>query len=788
MSPNSTRKLLSLAPVLICIFSLIVPLHFAAAEPHTAFQSSADWKPELHIPIDLAMVYSTNPERIKTWADRGFETWTMIGASWLGKNNDIVVENPEIVQMSRGGVNFEMIPGRAWVVPVGPWIEYTKGRVAQAIEVGAKGILPEEPEFFASTGYSESFKEAWKNFYGEEWQAPYSSATAQWRASRLKAHLFTEFYREVFKHVKKIDPNVKCLIPAHSNPNYADWKIVAPHHAFMSLDETDGFVGQVWTGTAKHRHFLGGASYASVFDFSFLEYSYFAELVAGTGKEVWFLTDPVEDAKGAAWEDLRDWYEQTLVAALLQPGVNKYECVPWPRRVFTSSDLYGGSPIPDEYATELLSVWAAQRKIPAEGNFIEPVNTEIGFLTSDTLMWQREVGLDRFHGFIAPMLAAVKSGVFVRVLPAERFPEPGYPPADIKLIVASFDAWKPAKREIVDAIAAWVKRGGTLLFIGGADDYDDVEGAWWKETGLKSPFDALLSSLSLEVRRSKAYKPTLNDKIFTTATQFKTIETLPEAPEMLQQVAKAASPMPISSYDVAESRVQMTVGKKKRPLMWEADAGEGIIVYAGFPGEFVAIKAEGIQVFFNLLSYAMTHAGIELKQPRAFLMRRGPFVVGRGISERVSVDGRFIDLLNPGKSFIKDFGLKPGANAFLLDVDKATRQCGDQFACIVHASGNVLHEDLEESEFNFSLSGPKDRMGYAWVQIKGDLDIERVAHQNNKILWDMESNLLFIEIPVSPDGTSVKITTDLHPSMDRSRALMDSMTKGKTIFVGVEKK
>ncbi|MFH1537513.1 MAG: hypothetical protein ABIH66_01045, partial [bacterium] len=161
----------------------------------------------------------------------------------------------------------------------------------------------------------------------------------------------------------------------------------------------------------------------------------------------------MEDAKGAPWEELRDWYEQTLVAALLQPGVNRYECIPWPRRVLIANTLYGGSEIPQDYATELLTVWAAQREIPAGGEFIEPVNTEIGFLTSDTLMWQREIGLDRFHGFIAPMLAAVGSGVFARVLPAERFLEPDYPPGDIRLVVAGFDAWKPAKREIVEAIA-----------------------------------------------------------------------------------------------------------------------------------------------------------------------------------------------------------------------------------------------------------------------------------------------------------------------------------------------
>ena len=353
----------ALRAVFACVLFFIAPAVAVRAQddgPRTGFQTSGSWQGETHLPVDVVFVYGWDEGRLSSWQEGGYETWMMTGASWLSKKTEVVVENPEIVQTMESGQPFEMIPGRAWVIPLEPWIEEIKGRAAEAVENGARGILPEEPEYFASNGYGAGFKKAWEEYYGEPWSPPHESFENQWKANRLKSHLYTEFYREVFSFTKSLDPELECIIPAHSNINYADWRIVAPHHSFASLPHTDGFIAQVWTGTAKHAHMLGGHPVRDTFSYAFLEYAAFAGLAAGTGLELWFLTDPVEDAKGASWKNLRAWYEETLAAALMFPSVNRFECTPWPRRVFTGSDKYGGGPIPQDYATELLTVWSAQ--------------------------------------------------------------------------------------------------------------------------------------------------------------------------------------------------------------------------------------------------------------------------------------------------------------------------------------------------------------------------------------------------------------------------------------------
>lgn len=748
MTSSSLRRMgLVFAAVLLCARAAL------AGEAMTSFQSSGVWRAELHLPIDVAMFYGVRADGIKSWADHGYETWSMFGASWLSKNAPVVVDNPQIAQRSADGSPFEMIPGRAWIVPVGPWIEYSKGLVDQAIAGGAKGILPEEPEFFVSTGYSDAFKQAWRDYYGEEWRAPNMSLENNWKANKLKAHLFTEYYRAVFGHAKSLDPAVKCVIPTHSNPNYADWNVVAPHHEFISLPHTDGMIAQVWTGTAKHPHFVGGESFASVFDYSRLEFGFFDALTAGTGKDVWFLNDPVEDEVGAAWTDLRNWFEQTLIASLMFPNVNKFEAVPWPPRVFISTDTYGDGPIPEDYATELFTVWTALGDIPAGGEFVFPANDGAAFLTSDSLMWQRGQGADRFHGFAAPMLAAARLGYLPGVLPVERFGEAGFPPANVKVVVASFDAWKPARAEIVERVAQWVKGGGVLFFIGGIDNYDDMKDAWWNEDGGRRPVETLLDTLGLNVRKKKFAATPNRAPIFVHNESLKDIEA--SAPEFARVAAGAKSPLPMTFFDVEGARVLMTADEKKLPLVWEADAGAGKILYAGFPGEFVARRPEGPGVFMALLEHALRDlAGVEVHHPAALALRRGRFLAARGLGGPARLDGVFIDLLRPESPVLNGYDLLPGGNAFLLDIDRAGRDCGGEAVCVIHASGFVTGAVSEGNRFSLTLAGPENRVGYVWLRIAGG---RKPMESGPEYLLDEKTGILRVTARMSAAGKLVEV-------------------------------
>ena len=728
-----------------------------AQEPHTAFQSGRAWSPELNLPLDLAMVYSTNPDTIRSWADHGFETWVMLGASWLSKEADVVVNNPGMSQAISDGTAFEMIPGRAWMVPAQPWIDYINGRVDEALAGGASGILPEEPEFFATTGYSDAFKAAWDEYYGEPWQPPHESVENNWRANRLKAILFEIFFAQVCSHVKDKNFDVKCIVPVHSNLNYTDWRIVAPHHAFSTTPYMDGFIAQVWTGTAKHPHLVGGRPEPRTFDYAFLEYASYEALLRDADKQLWLLTDPVEDAKGADWSDLRSWYEDTLIAALLQPDASHFECLPWPGRVLLPSDLYGGGPIPQDYATELLTLWTAQRKITGPAEYVEPVYRDIAFLTADSAMWQRGLGMDRFSGHVAPMLTAMRQGMSPRVLHAERFSEPDFPPADIKVIVASFDAWKPVSQEIVAGMAQWVKSGGVLFFLGGADDYDDMPGAWWRKQGFETPADAFLSELGLSPKKRKSFMPKTVEGFNSAAmasAQTKTLQPGPDAFSPLSKLGDVSASLPITAYAVDGVDVFMTMGGK--PVIWKTTVGKGTLLYAGISGEFVAAKQQGEQMFMTLLNYLIiecVHGA--LLRPETHAIRRGPLLMGRGTYNESYIDGPFIDLLNPDLPVQQQAYFSPGKNVFMLDVKRAVAECARPDACILHASANVDELGMAPGNISFHISGPQGRFGYVWIKIQKDTRPE--ADSKFEPLWDAEHQILRLLVPLSPDGITVEV-------------------------------
>src|SRR6478609_5043617 len=128
---------------------------------------------------------------------------------------------------------------------------------------------------------------------------------------------------------------VRCYVPTHSVINYAHWRIVSPESSLIDVG-TDGYIAQVWTGTARTPNIYEGRRRERTFETAFLEYGAMQNLVRASGRKVWYLNDPIEDNPNHNWEDYRTNWESTLTASLLQPEVWHYEIMPWPDRVFNS--------------------------------------------------------------------------------------------------------------------------------------------------------------------------------------------------------------------------------------------------------------------------------------------------------------------------------------------------------------------------------------------------------------------------------------------------------------------
>ena len=142
-------------------------------------------------------------------------------------------------------------------------------------------------------------------------------------------------------------------------------------------------------------------------------------LVRATGRQVWYLNDPIEDNPDHDWEDYRLNWESTLVASLLQPDVSHYEVAPWPERIFGGSYPRNAAEgvrrgIPPAYATELQTVMNTlndmdQRRVAWNGG-----SSGFGLGVGDSLMFQRgdptpsNSHLSQVYGLALPL---VKRGI-----------------------------------------------------------------------------------------------------------------------------------------------------------------------------------------------------------------------------------------------------------------------------------------------------------------------------------------------------------------------------------------
>ena len=149
--------------------------------PKTTFQTSFAWKPVTDIRADAVMVYGTGPdkgragsveERITSWKEKGYRTDFMTGIAW-GNYQDYFTGSWdgqlhwEDGQVEKQGDTIWHGKNVPYIVPSRKYLEYFKETlIKRIIDAGVDAIYLEEPEFWARSGYSDTFKKEWEDYYG----------------------------------------------------------------------------------------------------------------------------------------------------------------------------------------------------------------------------------------------------------------------------------------------------------------------------------------------------------------------------------------------------------------------------------------------------------------------------------------------------------------------------------------------------------------------------------------------------------------------------------------------
>ncbi|GIO65848.1 hypothetical protein [Paenibacillus cookii] len=720
-----------------------------AAPEWTGFQEARPYGPKYDLRTDFVMVYGISddlPERIAGWKQAGYTVHLMTGVAW-GDYQDYLYgrfdgrNHWDEAQTDRAGKHLLHNVDVPYMVPTVSFADYLSTHIKKAIDAGVEAIHMEEPEFWAAAGYSEAFKREWLNVYGEEWIPPHASHDAQYRASKLKAAMYYRAMDRICSAMKEYalatyGRTVRFYIPTHSLINYAQWRIVSPEALFVSMPACDGFIAQIWTGTSRTPNVYRGVRRERTFETAYMEYGMMQELTRGTGREMWFLHDPIEDNPRHTWADYEQNYLATVTASLLHPGVSQYEVCPWPRRVFEGTypkeDGTGKEPIPGRYATKLLSVMhmlGEMHRYPADA--AERPGTGIGLCLANSAMFQRgsvdaspdgqEVSNSRYDGtetddplsmeerklldwspFYGLALPLLKFGVPVRPLQYDNLLHfPGYLD-EYKVLFLSYEFMKPEHPGIHQVLAQWIRGGGVLIYVGdGSDPYHRVR-EWWNR----------------ETRRG--------------------------------------------AYERPEEHLFETLGLGRRPKEGLHPAGAGaVVVRRKHPAAF-AETAEGADSVLDSLREALAFRGeeAEFKENRLLDIQRGPYRIAHlldetGCADPVVLEGSFIRLFDDRLSLATRVELMPNGNVLLYDLDYDAGNQGQ--ARILAASSRTRKEIQSERGLHWMAESPEGiRVSTrAWVPHpprRASVDGEDVTFD-----YDAETQTVFLEFEGSPQGKNVQI-------------------------------
>ncbi|MDE3069013.1 MAG: hypothetical protein KGJ60_15890 [Verrucomicrobiota bacterium] len=600
----------------------------------TSFQTGKAWSPLANLRSDVAIVYGidTNlPARIETWRAHGYRIHVMTGVAW-GRYQDYLygrfdgTNHEDEAQTDRNGRKISHGGDVYYMCPGGNYGTFLCVGVQRALDAGAKAMDLEEPEFWDRAGYSEGFKRQWREFYHDNWQPPDSSVDAHWRSSKLKYFLYRRALQQVFDYVqaynRRTGRHVRCYVATHSLLNYAQWRIVSPESSLAQLKGCNGYIAQVWTGTSRTPNCYGGEVRSRTFETAFLEYGVMQNLVRDTGRSVWLLNDPVEDNPDHGWSDYRSNWESTLTASLFQPEISKYEVAPWPERVFggrypRSASPEDGKPIPPAYATELQTVFNALNHMNQPRVKWDCGTTGIGVLVSDSLMFERgqpgssDPLLGNVYGLAMPLLMR---GLPVTPVQLENVTLPHYLEG-FHILFLSYDGQKPLSPAVHPPLAAWVKRGGVLVFCDqDADPYLKVH-EWWNSGG--------------------NHYATPRQELFELLGLGKSVAT--------------------------NQFIQIGMG--------------GLIWLRERPAAFSA-SAQGASQIVDMARLAAQKIGLKWRETNFLLLRRGPYIIASGLDESIAatpheLHGAFVYLFDSQLRVQTNIVITPGSRWFLLDLNAA---------------------------------------------------------------------------------------------------------------------
>ena len=350
----------------------------------------------------------------------------------------------------------------------------------------------------------------------------------------------------------------------------------------------------------------------------------------------------------------------------------------------------------------------ALNRIPLSANRVSG-SQGICVMMANSLMFQRTTSwtdepLDpKLSGFYGLAMPFVKRGVPVRPIHLENAAYPGTW-QDARIVLMTYSNMKPMDPDAHPHIAAWVEKGGVLVYCGRDDDpFQDID-EWWKRDGWSRPSDHLFSLMGIPRN----------------------------APE--------------GTYPFGKGCV-CVIRRNPKEFVLEPRADAPLV-------ETV-----------NRLYRDRCGAG-ELAFKNHFYLERGCYDIAGVMDESVSdqplvLKGRLIDLYDPALPVLKEKTVAPGEYAFLIDVDRVKDPGTPQVLC---SGGRIYDEFADGRTYSFRIKGPLGTPCALRVLLPRKPRTVTLSDDGGAPVkdftqsWDKGSRTVFLLFPNSPDGVNCNIS------------------------------
>ncbi|WP_300699293.1 hypothetical protein [Bacteroides sp.] len=692
-----------------------------APEAKTIFQTSEPWKTETDIRADGVMVYGTvdKPgvtfeQRMQSWKDRGYKVQFMTGVAWGDYSDyflgwwDKSIEHMKEGQRDRDGREIGHGYLTPYIVPTESFIRYMQEKqIKRVIDSGITSIYLEEPEFWAHAGYSDAFRNEWQKYYNFPWRAQHESPENTYLSNKLKYQLYYNALEKIFTYAKEYGKSkgleIKCYVPTHSLVNYTSWQIISPEASLASLDCVDGYIAQVWTGTSREPVFYNGVKKERVFENAFLEYGCMKSMTDPLNREMYFLTDPIED-RAKDWTDYKINYQATFAAQLMYPMIDTYEVMPWPDRIYQGLYRIAGTDkrqrIPRSYSTQMQVMINTLNDIKKSSKQISGTKG-IGVLMANSMMFQRfpnHAGYEdpQFSSFYGQTLPLLKKGVPVDIVHIENTPF-AQTFKDLKVLVMSYSNMKPLDAKFHGFIADWVKNGGALVYCG--EDIDPYQSVleWWNTNG--------------------------------------------------------------NNYTAPSEHLFEQMGMERKPSAGAFSYGKGtVIVMREDPKHFV-LKEGNDAAYFQTVADVykkVTKKAVETKNN--FIVERGPYTITAVLDESVSAEplhlkGLYIDLFDKDLPVLTEAIIKPGEQGYYYNIKNVARGTKAKVLC---GASRIYDEKVSANSYSFVAKSPLNTTNISRILLpKAPKKVSVNGKEVQDALWDQHSKTMRLGFENNPDGVSV---------------------------------